>query len=207
MSGSSTASDHMGTWILHNPIRPWTLAGLSAREARLVLETLSMTEKRVLQVTREFKSSWYKLEDAFCAPITMSLKEFAPPANLPVIPNELEQETTTVHLLMQSKVFKDRKFDRLFIQLPVEIIAAGQSFQSVTEDISEGGLRVKDLLPDWIAGYFVTIVKTSERNFEMHCSIVEDQKKDRYRIEIVAPENDSQYVSYCEWVKSQKDRK
>lgn len=205
--GSDPNSAMSSLWILRNPLRGWTLGGLTAREARLVISTLSSAERILLHVMREGKPEWFRLSSAFSAPLLLDLKEFPVPTNLPEVPEDSEPESTRVQLVGKAKEFRDRKFDRLFMNVPVEVLASGHTFQTTTEDLSEGGLRVRDLLPDWIAGYFIVVMKAPTDEFELYCSMVEDQKKDRFRIEVVSQENDPQYLKYCSWVKEQREKK
>lgn len=205
--GSNPNSAMSSSWILRNSLRGWTLGGLTAREARLVIATLSSAERILLHVMREGKPEWFRLSSAFSAPLLLDLKEFPVPVNLPEVPEDHEPESTRVQLAGKIKEFRDRKFDRLFVNVPVEVIASGHSFQTTTEDLSEGGLRVRDLLPDWIAGYFIVMLRIQSEEIELYCSMVEDQKKDRFRVEVVSQESDPQYIKYCAWVKQQREKK
>lgn len=196
-------------WALYNPAKSWCLANLSAREARAVVKTLSTLEQKSLYLTREKEKRWYKLDESFCEAIRNDQNEF----NLDLIKypeiRGLEDQETSQTTIVQTnktpKVFLERKFERVFIQVPIEIHVGQRQFRSITEDISEGGIRCKDILPDWVAGYFAIVLKPQNHpELELHCSIVEDQKTDRYRIEIVSLQADPKFISFCGWLATKK---
>lgn len=196
-------------WALYNPTKSWFVANLSAREVRLVLKTLSTLESKSLYITREEQKNWYKLDQSFCEPIRVQLDEFNFDAAVyPEIKDLADSEnsqTTVVQTAKVQKVFLERKFERVFIKIPIEIHVGQKIFKSETEDISEGGIRCKDILPDWVAGYFAIILKPfGYTEIELHCSIVEDQKTQRYRIEIVSLPTDPKFVEFSNWLSSQK---
>lgn len=197
-------------WAFYNPSKSWYVANLSVREARLVLKTLSTLELKSLYVTRENEKAWHKLDSSFCEPIRTDLNEFYFDSNIyPEIKGLADSETsqtTIVQSQKSPKVFHERKFERVFIQIPIEIHVGAKQFQSVTEDISEGGIRCKDILPDWVAGYFAIILKPKDHTpIELHCSIVEDQNLERYRIEVVSLQADPKFIQFCNWLSSKKE--
>lgn len=191
-------------WILYNPNRSWFLGQLSAREARVIIKTLSFLELKSLLVTREKETEWYRLDHPFCEPIRLDFAEFnVTEASLPSIPVFEDEEITSVQDLKAPQSFQVRRFQRVEKAVPIEIFVGSKSIKTTTADISEGGIRVKDVLPDWVAGYFaVTLNPTAQQTLEVHCSIVEDQKRDRYRIEIVSLPTDPKYVDYCLWIQT-----
>ena len=96
-----------------------------------------------------------------------------------------------------------RKHQRFDVELPVEVLVNDQSFKSKTVDISLGGIRVTDELPDWVAGYGTVIITLPDGSTsEVVCSVVEDQKLgDKFRLEILPSAQFDELKDYLESTK------
>ncbi len=178
-------------WCLHNPLKGWTIKGLSDGEVKALLFSLSNAEKAVTVIWRK---DWIEWERLLYNEKTAHLMEFeetdVDPPDLPenLLRND-DHEVTQVQVRRRSRGgINDRKFRRLEIRLPIEVVAANGTFKSHTVDISEGGIHIVDPLPDWVAGYFPVIISTETGPLEVNCMIVEDQFDEKKRIGIVSLE-------------------
>src|SRR5690606_17303000 len=79
-----------------------------------------------------------------------------------------------------------RRHDRYKVNIPVRIQNSYYHFDTVTEDVSEGGLRLKDPLPDLFAGYCqIVFHPNSDLSFVVLANLVEDQRNARLHLEFV----------------------
>lgn len=188
-------------WSIHNPLKVWTLHALTEREVRLIVSTLSAAEHRMLWVWKRGWQEWVALSDDAAE----TLREMEAPADLTDVPEPpalLEtDEITAVKVITQGRRMHGRHHERTSIVARAEIIVGNQSFHSRTENVSEGGIKFGQNLPDWVAGYF-TVVIYDQAPIEVICMLVEDQKTDKTRVEVVETEDEeSQLPRYREWVR------
>lgn len=194
-----------GNWSLNNPLKGWTLHGLNAREARLLLHTLSLAERRVVRVWTSEWSDWKPLERADVPALTQAFESEDPGA--PPLPALVaEDEITAVHSsIRRVKRFQARP-DRKGIAVPAEIVQGPQTFRTKTENVSEGGIKFQDVLPEWVAGYFTVILGLPQGPIEVTCMLVEDQKDAKTRVEVVETEDEESHLPlFRDWVKSLPD--
>ncbi len=192
-------------WALHNPLKSWTLKGLSLDELKLVAGTLTDTELQLCLVLKEGWSDWKrfcKMEGFETAQPSVSIE------GLPPIPTEAfqsEEVITQVKIVRQEpeRLRKDRRHGRHDVCVPVEIIQNNQTFRTETLDISLSGVRFKDPIPDWVAGYFTVLFRKPEMSFEITCALVEDQKEMKNCAEVFdTNDEESGLKTYLDWVKS-----
>lgn len=190
-------------WSLHNPLKGWTLHRLSLEEAQKLVHTMSLPERKVSWAWITGWSDWRSLGAEGTE--LLFKEQFEDNELAPTLPaNRLEDEITEVHV-EPKKENTIREHLRIKADLSAEVILGSQSFKTRTTDYSEGGIRFKDALPDWVAGYFTVIVQTTARSFEVTCILVEDQKIQKTRVEIVETEDEeSQLPAYKAWVLSQR---
>jgi len=191
-------------WAIHNPLKSWTLAGLSLRECQLLVASMTDADVKVSWAYRESWTDWKPLSDPECHDL-FGFKDSAHgvlPA-LPQIIQEEDHEITEVRVMVvgsQKRELVERKFIRYAAKVPVEIVVGANSFSTQTCDLSEGGFYFEDKLPDWVAGYFTVVLNTPEKMFEFTCFLAEDQKKDKFRAE-VAPTTAEQVINeFREWL-------
>lgn len=82
---------------------------------------------------------------------------------------------------------ESRRYGRRSARFRVEIVSGQRHFVSYTRDISLGGIRLEDPLPEWVAGYCTAIVARPgiPKPLEFLCTVVENQVPgDKHRIEI-----------------------
>lgn len=189
-------------WSVHNPLKGWTLHGLTSREASLLLHTLSLAERRVIWVWKQEMPSWVHLDHADCADLREPLH--LEPLAAPAIPemNE-EDEITAVHLNISRKTIRyHSRPDRKTVSVPAEIVQGPQIFRTRTENVSESGIKLVDVLPDWVAGYFTVILGLQSGPIEVIAMLVEDQKEAKFRVEIVETEDEESHLPlYRQWVR------
>jgi len=180
-------------WTLHNPLKGWTRQGLSLEEAQLLVSTLSMGEQAVTMIWVEEWPEWKELRSSEGEVLFMERDSAG--SNPPPLPDAdvdevdeaaEEEEITQVRPVNSTKrtSIAARKFERIEISIPCELIVGGYSFPTHTKDISLGGFCFEDSLPEWVAGYFTVSLKTSEP-LEFICTLVEDQKRNKLRASIV----------------------
>ena len=187
-------------WALNCDFHNWTIHDLRTNEASVILETLRDSEKASVLVWRTGWTNWKSLREPECSVLlhTRHVQLSAPP--LPAH-EDFNPEITAVRPIKPETPFHTRKSKRFDVSYPVQVISGTQEFSSVIEDLSEGGLRVRDALPEWVAGY-CTVIFTVENGskIEVMCSLAEDQKQSKTRLEIVPSEK---HAAFLEWFKAQ----
>ncbi|MBC7457752.1 MAG: PilZ domain-containing protein [Bdellovibrionaceae bacterium] len=106
---------------------------------------------------------------------------------------------TDFFIIKPKKIHHARLHDRINTEVKVVLEGQNKSFESVTVDISEGGIFFKDAIPEWVSGYFIVRVFDGVLAYQVICSLVEDQKV-KQRVQIVSEESDSHYVKYKDWL-------
>lgn len=191
-------------WTLHNPLKGWTLQGLSLEEARLVVATLTLAEQSLALVWHKNWEGWLRLKSEECRDLFVPFE--ARGENPPEIPANLLQDTeediTQVRPVLQSKKkIIDRRHDRYLVIIDCDIIVADHTFSTKTKDISVGGFCFEDPFPDWVAGYFTVVIKT-EPPLEVTCMMVEDQKKEKFRAEIMDNTSRENLEALADWLEN-----
>lgn len=191
------------TWYMHNPLKDWTLHGLSDRECALVLATLSLPEKRAVLLWREDLKSWIHLDHAEAKALPSKVGTSSR-ARLPNIPRvDDHQEETTAVSTQRKKMVVPREHLRIDMKLSAELIGANQSQKLTTDNVSEGGIKFTERLPDWVAGYFTVVLETPEKKFELTCMLVEDQRQDKMRVAVVETNDEESHLPlYKKWIRS-----
>lgn len=191
------------TWSLNNPLKGWTRHGLSERETRLLLQTMSLAERRVSWIWQSTWPEWRHLEHPDCAFLGEELPNAETGA--PPVPttNQSTDEITAVQMAAAKKRAWGREHERAMVGLKADIILGGQTFSTTTENVSHGGLKFVDLLPEWVAGYFTVVLSVPEEGaLELTCMLVEDQKTDKRRVALVETEDEESHLPrYQAWVK------
>ena len=95
------------------------------------------------------------------------------------------------------KTILPRLYERIERELEVVIegLNRDQKFHSQTVDLSEGGIYFKDVIPDWVSGYFIVAFIYEHQRCQIMCALVEDQKI-KHRVQVMSEENDSHYLVY-----------
>jgi hypothetical protein len=184
------------SWSLNCDFHNWTVHDLSTNEARVILETLRDSEKATVLVWKPGWAVWKSLRDGECAELlhTRIVKIKAP-----VIPSvqDFDSEITAVRPVKAETPFVTRKFNRFEVDYPARVVSGTQEFATRILDLSEGGLRIKDPVPDWVAGYSTVIITIEDgRDLELMCSLAEDQRHLKTRLEIVPSENQSEFLAW-----------
>lgn len=173
-------------WTLHNPLKAWTLQGLSFEEASLIVSTLTTAEVNLSVAWRSDWKAWQKMTASACQELFQTREPRG--AKPPAIPNALlsddDGDVTQVRPSASLRQKVARKFDRYKVEVPCEVIVGEHVFKTKSQDISGGGFCFEDSLPEWVAGYFTVVVKTPGE-LEFTCGMVEDQKQNRRRVEIL----------------------
>jgi hypothetical protein len=193
-------------WALHNPLKSWTLKGLNDRELKLIAGTLTAAEMNLTLIWKKGWTEWKRLNqvEGFMAAENALTMAGAPPIPANALHHQ-EDEITQVKIASYEPVRlrKDRRHNRHEVCVPVEIVQSSQSFRTETLDVSESGVRFKDDIPDWVAGYFTVIFRFDTTPFEVTCALVEDQKKKKDCAEVFdTNDEESGLQRYLEWVRS-----
>lgn len=190
-------------WALHNPIKGWTLYDLKLEEAQAVVKTLSANEIRLLKVTRKGAASWDQFDSNLHLDL-ISKKGFAAEGYPTLDTTESTQtENTDFFIVKTKKVITPRLHERIECTLDVMVESSHQIFKTQTVDLSEGGLYFKDIIPDWVSGYFIVTVFFQQKPYPVMCSMVEDQKI-RHRVQIVSEDSDSHYLQFKKMIQEVK---
>lgn len=166
----------------------------------LVILSLSESEQRSARICRESDKSWRTINHEenpkfIDKALTQS---YFDSSGYP----ELSFETTNASdkdyfVIQPKKVLQPRLHHRYEITTKCTIVGTNsKEFKSETVDISEGGIFLKDIIPTWVAGYFVVMIADK---FQLMCSLVEDQKEKR-RVQIVSEESDFNFIQYKNWI-------
>jgi hypothetical protein len=200
---------HRRVWALYNPLKSWTLAGLSLRESQLLVASMTDAEMTVSWAYNTEWTEWRPLGSPDCAELFKF--EDHKHLNVPAVPDikqEDDHEITQVRSLssVAPKVREPiaRKHARYTAHLEVEIMVGSQHFATKTTDLSAGGFLFADPLPDWVAGYFTVMIKAKNKKFEFTCCLAEDQKKEKFRTEISPMTPEKQIRVFRQWLQGQK---
>jgi hypothetical protein len=190
--------DIESNWAIHNSLKGWTLFDLSLKDMQLLIKSMSLNEQKLSHVCRSGDLNWVRLnEDLF--PLFFQYKsiKLGQYPNLDNLSSEFGD--TEYFVVRPQKIIQPRLHKRYEIQVNCLIFSTTRQFSTKTIDLSEGGLYLFDTIPDWVAGYFIVGVQTTEDYFQLLCSIVEDQK-DRRRVQIVSEDQDLQFLGYKSWL-------
>lgn len=186
-------------WAIHNSVKGWTLYNLSLREVQLLVNTLSVNEVKLTKVSSLTKNEWEiisreKHPDFFSD---------AGKLNSGFIDYKMSDQAgdiqTDFFVIKPKRVQQPRLHIRYEIEVKASIEGQSKSFESLTVDISEGGVHFKDTIPDWVSGYFIVRLFDKSTYYEVICSLVEDQKVKK-RVQIVSEESDAHFLKYKEWI-------
>lgn len=183
-------------WAIHNALRNWTLYGLSEREVQLIMNTLSTNELKLVSLCASADMIWRPLDSSQHQSLISA--EGKDKGEYPDPTPRTEQSSDAEYFVIRpKKVILPRLHDRIEIELDVVIegLSRSQKFKSKTIDLSEGGIHFSDVIPDWVSGYFIVIISYQEKQYQIMCALVEDQKI-KHRVQVMSEENDSHYVSY-----------
>ena len=202
MSPEVTVSAQGKSWAVSNALKYWTLYDLTEQDVRLLLLTFSDNELKLAKICRQGDSNWNSVNHPdFKELIKKENREpYSVGNGYPVVAetNDSVPDTGFFGLKSGGKVVHPRLYNRIEKEIPCVISLNDKEFQSNTIDLSEGGFYFKDVVPEWVAGYFLVNV---DSKFQLMCSLVEDQKQ-KARVQIVSEENDPQYIAYKDWLTS-----
>ncbi len=186
-------------WAVHNSIKGWTLYGLSLREVQLLLNTMSPNEIKLTKVSSSKQSDWiFITKDIYPDFFADTGKENTGFSDFKDGQTGADVDTD-FFIIKPKKVHHARLHDRINTEVKVVLEGQNKSFESVTVDISEGGIFFKDAIPEWVSGYFIVRVFDGPQAYQVICSLVEDQKV-KQRVQIVSEESDAHYVKYKDWL-------
>lgn len=189
-------------WAVYNALKFWTLYNLSEDEVRLLLLTFSDNELKLTKICKMNDSKWESvLGEAYSAFLSPEIRlRYQDDSGYPSLEYKSDSDTDDSFFKKAAKKVQHPRLHNRYEKRVVCGILSGQNKEFATEtiDLSEGGLYFKDIIPDWVAGYFIVTVNTE---FALLCSLVEDQKE-KTRVQIVADENDPQFILYREWLRT-----
>lgn len=94
-----------------------------------------------------------------------------------------------------------RKFERYAVQMPVVVQTTTEQFTTWTLDISEGGIRTKDPLPESLVGYAQVVLMPKNRAaFHLLASQVEDQTDGRFHLQFM---DSPSMIEFITWLREQ----
>lgn len=191
-------------YALHNALKGWTLYDLSEREVQIVINSLSKNEINLTKVCEASSLKWVELSSTrwphLFSETALKSKVFQEYVDTSSVTAE---KTDTEYYVVRApqKNFHERAHQRVSIVLKTRIIGATADFETTTQDVSEGGIQLADVIPQWVSGYFIVEIEHLENKFSIMCSLVEDQATKK-RVQIMSEENDPNFVRYKTWLKS-----
>lgn len=197
-------------WAIHNPLKSWTLSGLTLRECQVLVASMSDADMKISWVFHKNWLDWKPLGDELCH--TLFQLQEKENLVLPALPamntddrdHDITQVRSTAGAPLKFREPVLRKFTRYSARIPVDILVGPHSFSTHTADLSEGGFLFEDLLPEWVAGYFTVSLKIEKEKFEFTCFLAEDQKKEKFRTEIAPTNSEALMQSFKTWLAEQK---
>jgi hypothetical protein len=185
------------SWAIQNSLKGWVLYDLTEREIQLLVRTMSINEVRLTRVCKQSDTTWQTLsENQFPELFKFTQGESK---LFPVLEPPKEGSDTEYFVIRPQKTIHPRLHKRYETEITCLIFSTTRQFTTATIDLSEGGLYFKDMIPDWVVGYFIVGVQGPGALFQLMCSLVEDQKEKK-RVQIVSEEQDPQFVAYKEWL-------
>lgn len=186
------------TWALHNALKSWTLYNLSEPELRLLLLGFSENELKLAKICKRDDSDWQRIDKTVHAALLtrQGIEPYFRSEGYPSANMKSESVVDTEYFVIKpSRVMQPRLHKRHDVVVPCTLVG-NKEFQTETIDLSEGGLYFRDVIPSWIAGYFLVVVNS---RFQLMCSLVEDQKEKK-RVQIVSEDSDANFMQYKEWL-------
>ncbi len=181
-------------WALNNSFKGWTLYGLNEREVQLLMNSITPNEIKFISICQLTEKKW-ELMDPIKFPQFFSdtgkNKNHFPDVIIDTTTDRVDDYFT----VKRKKIILPRLHDRIEIEMNVVIDGHNQMFASKTVDLSEGGIYFKDIIPDWVSGYFIVSVEFQNNKYQIMCSLVEDQKN-KHRVQVVSEESDFHYTNY-----------
>ncbi len=192
-------------WAIHNSLKGWTLYDLTDREAQLLVNSMSQNEIKLAKIC-VVGAVWENIDkekhgSLFSPQVGMTgIEKYQKYENKVSVGDDAAD--TGYFVIQPKKTFYPRLFDRIDLAVKATIIGQTQVFDTLTIDLSEGGIHFQDHIPSWLSGYFIVKIVVHETSYSVMCSLVEDQKEKK-RVQIVSEENDPQFVKYKNWLHSQ----
>ena len=181
-------------WALHNAFKNWTLYGLNEREVQLLLNSLVATEFKFISICNLNEKKWEQFDNIKHAQFIANTGQAK--NHFPEMSIETYQNTQADYFIVKpKKIILPRLYDRIDIEIPASIEGHNQNFTSLTVDLSEGGIYFKDIIPDWVSGYFIVQVNHLQQSHQIMCALVEDQKI-KHRVQVMSEDSETHYISY-----------
>ncbi len=176
----------------------WMVKDLTEREAIAIFATLSGQQRLVTRLWTETWPGWRQLDAPECNFLfTPRSHAQEPPALEIEAPHPVEITQVMLPRPIDGGGQSPRKHHRFAVQIPVTVQTVAEVFQTVTEDVSEGGIRLRDPLPDKFAGYCQIVFQPrTTMSFTVLASPVEDQKNGRVHLEFVDSEEQWKFIDW-----------
>jgi hypothetical protein len=185
----------------------WLVANLTESEARAIFAVLSPVARLSIRVWSDGWPTWLPLDAPECAFIHVLRLQTQNP---PVIQQPTEQTEITQVFVPKAPLPEvnvvpaptaNRRHRRFDVQIQVVVQTAGTRFETETLDVSEGGIRLRDPLPEQLAGYCqVVFSPASGPTLSVLASPVEDQRGSRVHLEFV---DTTEQWKFIEWMRTQ----
>jgi hypothetical protein len=183
-------------WFLWDLERQKALGPYSESGVMAVLQYLGPDHVDHLLVWTKGWETWTVFRAPSCEQFLNSLSLVKEPTQCPPVPEKLRRDFLLKQVnLQEQRSLNLRKSHRLPIEIPCTIAVNENVFHTKTLDVSEGGLRVADPVPDWVGGYcLITLLlpaangpqtePTSTRTIELLASLAEDQQQGKTRFQV-----------------------
>jgi hypothetical protein len=188
------------SWALHNSLKGWTLYSLTDSDVMVILLTMSENEIKLARISRSGSQEWASLnKNAYANFFSEEFrKSHEISEDFPVLDARNDVANDTAYFIIKpAKVVHPRLHERHEVVANCTLVGSNnKTFTTETIDLSEGGLYFKEVIPSWVAGYFLVIVN---EKYQLMCSLVEDQKEKK-RVQIVSEESDAHFMKYKDWI-------
>jgi hypothetical protein len=152
-------------WSLFNELADRQIDGLKIEDAEFVVALIPTSERYSWLVWNDGLGDWINLIE--CQELS----------KIPTMQSQIEsKEIAAIKESISTKIEPlieriDQRLSRRFAKvLPVEVIGQSGSFFTQTEDISVGGIKVRDPIPDYIGKNFVIILSNrSGEQIKLFC--------------------------------------
>lgn len=195
----------MKLYCLTNVIDAWLVRDLTASEASAIVAVLNARQRLTTRAWTEGWPAWKPIDDPDCAFLLETRKQTQEPPTIDFVSND-PPEITQVYLppdrpTASGRIQILRRHERFPLQIEVLVQTSSLQFKTMTEDVSEGGIRIREVLPDEFAGYCqIVFLPGTSRSLTVLANPVEDQSKGRFHLEFV---DDKEQARFAEWFKNQ----
>lgn len=216
---SISKKDSPSLWCMHHIPSGKSLEGLLFDEVRAIATSTSKPKEWL--VWKEGWPDWRLMSEheGFDEPLFRPLSIASPPA-IPetyinentfdkIIPLEKEEGTSIINLVKEavpidSLNYVARKNERYLRRYEVIILFGKQEFKTHSVDVSAGGLKIEDPLPDWVGLQFKLRIKKGKNQIELLAYKIQSKHDPnvKFRVGFLPLKNEKDEANLESWLKA-----